>query len=144
MATHSGPLATIRCEPRQARKGAAAAARLERRGVAGLGCHPSIPSVIGEVSERLKEHAWKVCVRLKRTEGSNPSLSAKMPCNHLKYKNIIYIRSIPCTITGTNLVPMIPNAAPLRSSESDLDRFAIPRCLGFDFDHKQPATSSAR
>jgi hypothetical protein len=26
MATHSGPLATIRCEPRQARKGAAAAA----------------------------------------------------------------------------------------------------------------------
>ena len=30
----------------------------------------------GEVSERLKEHAWKVCVRQKRTEGSNPSLSA--------------------------------------------------------------------
>ena len=30
----------------------------------------------GEVSERFKEHAWKVCVRQKRTEGSNPSLSA--------------------------------------------------------------------
>ena len=30
----------------------------------------------GEVSERSKEHAWKVCVRHKRTEGSNPSLSA--------------------------------------------------------------------
>ena len=30
----------------------------------------------GEVSERSKEHAWKVCVRQKRTEGSNPSLSA--------------------------------------------------------------------
>ena len=29
----------------------------------------------GEVSERSKEHAWKVCVR-QRTEGSNPSLSA--------------------------------------------------------------------
>ena len=29
----------------------------------------------GEMSEWLKEHAWKVCVR-KRTEGSNPSLSA--------------------------------------------------------------------
>ena len=32
--------------------------------------------ISGEVSERLKEHAWKVCVRQKRTEGSNPSLSA--------------------------------------------------------------------
>ena len=32
--------------------------------------------VFGEVSERFKEHAWKVCVRQKRTEGSNPSLSA--------------------------------------------------------------------
>ena len=31
---------------------------------------------IGEVSEWFKEHAWKVCVRQKRTEGSNPSLSA--------------------------------------------------------------------
>jgi hypothetical protein len=30
----------------------------------------------GEMSEWLKEHAWKACVRLKRTEGSNPSLSA--------------------------------------------------------------------
>ena len=29
----------------------------------------------GEVSEWLKEHAWKVCVR-QRTEGSNPSLTA--------------------------------------------------------------------
>ena len=31
---------------------------------------------IGEVSERFKEHAWKVCVRHKRTKGSNPFLSA--------------------------------------------------------------------
>ncbi len=30
----------------------------------------------GEVSEWLKEHAWKVCIR-QRIEGSNPSLSAK-------------------------------------------------------------------
>ncbi len=29
----------------------------------------------GEVSEWLKEHAWKACIR-KRIEGSNPSLSA--------------------------------------------------------------------
>ena len=31
----------------------------------------------GEVSEWLKEHAWKVCIPLKGIEGSNPSLSAK-------------------------------------------------------------------
>ncbi len=30
----------------------------------------------GEVSEWLKEHAWKVCIR-KRIEGSNPSLTAR-------------------------------------------------------------------
>ena len=33
-------------------------------------------AISGEVSERFKEHAWKVCVRQNRTEGSNPSLSA--------------------------------------------------------------------
>ena len=32
--------------------------------------------VKGEVSEWLKEHAWKACVHHKCTEGSNPSLSA--------------------------------------------------------------------
>ena len=31
----------------------------------------------GEVSEWLKEHAWKVCIR-QRIEGSNPSLTAKL------------------------------------------------------------------
>ena len=30
----------------------------------------------GEMSEWFKEHAWKVCVLQKGTEGSNPSLSA--------------------------------------------------------------------
>jgi hypothetical protein len=30
---------------------------------------------LGEMSERLKEHAWKVCIR-QRIEGSNPSLTA--------------------------------------------------------------------
>ena len=29
------------------------------------------------MSEWSKEHAWKVCIRQKRIEGSNPSLSAK-------------------------------------------------------------------
>ena len=31
---------------------------------------------VGEVSEWLKEHAWKACVSVPGTEGSNPSLSA--------------------------------------------------------------------
>ncbi len=31
---------------------------------------------LGEVAERLKARAWKARVRQKRTEGSNPSLSA--------------------------------------------------------------------
>ncbi len=30
---------------------------------------------IGEVAERFKAHAWKACVGLTPTEGSNPSLS---------------------------------------------------------------------
>jgi hypothetical protein len=32
-----------------------------------------------EVSEWLKEHAWKVCIPLKGIEGSNPFLSAEKP-----------------------------------------------------------------
>jgi hypothetical protein len=32
----------------------------------------------GEVSEWLKEHAWKACVSVPGTEGSNPSLSANL------------------------------------------------------------------
>jgi hypothetical protein len=31
---------------------------------------------IGDLSEWLKEHAWKVCIPLKGIEGSNPSVSA--------------------------------------------------------------------
>ena len=31
--------------------------------------------VLGGVSERPKEHAWKACVREKRTVGSNPTSS---------------------------------------------------------------------
>ncbi len=37
---------------------------------------PSAADKFGEVSERLKEHAWKVC-KSKGFEGSNPSLTAK-------------------------------------------------------------------
>ena len=31
----------------------------------------------GQVAEWLKAHAWRACIRLKRIEGSNPSLSAQ-------------------------------------------------------------------
>jgi hypothetical protein len=34
-------------------------------------------SSMGEVSEWLKEHAWKACVPQKGIVGSNPTLSAK-------------------------------------------------------------------
>ncbi len=33
----------------------------------------------GAVAERSKAHAWKVCIRQKRIEGSNPSCSANHP-----------------------------------------------------------------
>ncbi len=39
--------------------------------------HVKQQSKFGEVSEWLKEHAWKVCIR-QRIEGSNPSLTAKL------------------------------------------------------------------
>ena len=43
----------------------------------GCGWHWSPPTAIaGEVSERSKEHAWKVCMA-SAIEGSNPSLSAR-------------------------------------------------------------------
>ena len=71
MVAHSGPPATIRCEPRQARKGATVAAD----SCAGVWL-VWVATLIGEVSERSKEHAWKVCIR-QRIEGSNPSLSAR-------------------------------------------------------------------
>ena len=44
----------------------------------------------GEVSERLKEHDWKSCVRLSRTQGSNPCLSAiARGCNRMRFYRIL-------------------------------------------------------
>jgi hypothetical protein len=34
--------------------------------------------ITGEVSEWLKEHAWKVCIPQKGIAGSNPALSASL------------------------------------------------------------------
>ena len=38
----------------------------------------------GEMAERSKAHAWKVCMRDERIEGSNPSLSASQKKNALR------------------------------------------------------------
>ena len=40
------------------------------------------------MSEWSKEHAWKVCIRQKRIEGSNPFLSAKNPLIIKKMKKM--------------------------------------------------------
>src|SRR3990167_1136935 len=40
----------------------------------------------GEMAERLKAHAWKVCIRQKRIEGSNPSLSATLTTSYYKHR----------------------------------------------------------
>ena len=53
-----GPLAANRCQPRQARKGAAVAADSG----AGVRLVRHLHRPPGEVSERPKEHAWKVCM----------------------------------------------------------------------------------
>ncbi len=38
----------------------------------------------GKVSERSKEHAWKVCIPQKGIAGSNPAFSARCPSDPLK------------------------------------------------------------
>ena len=72
MVTQIGPLATICCEPRQAWKGAAAAAAsgaevwlvwvtaIDKQ-AARYGAVQACEASSGEVSEWSKEHAWKVC-----------------------------------------------------------------------------------
>ena len=62
----------------------------------------------GEVSEWLKEHAWKVCIR-QRIEGSNPSLSARQSLNYLivkAYLLLIFIIPpfIPPIIISASLI----------------------------------------
>ena len=42
------------------------------------------PRVHGEVSERSKEHAWKVCIP-NGIEGSNPSLSASPHLHNIRF-----------------------------------------------------------
>ena len=69
MVTVPVPSRRSRCQPRQARKGAAVAAAL------GAEVWLAPVASTGEVSERSKEHAWKVCM-VRAIEGSNPSLSA--------------------------------------------------------------------
>lgn len=42
----------------------------------------------GKVSERSKEHAWKVCIPQKGIAGSNPAFSARYPSDPLKARRI--------------------------------------------------------
>ncbi|MEY4115058.1 MAG: hypothetical protein RLZ76_1751 [Bacteroidota bacterium] len=44
-----------------------------------------MPSFLGDLSEWLKEHAWKVCIPLKGIEGSNPSVSASLSLLAMKH-----------------------------------------------------------
>ncbi len=57
--------------------------------------------VSGEVSERLKEHAWRACVQ-KCTRGSNPRLSANYKKSRLEI--------------GCNLFSLRHRTSPLYSS----------------------------
>ena len=49
----------------------------------------------GEVSERSKEHAWKVCIR-QRIEGSNPSFSASQNLSNSQYLCEIALKPATC------------------------------------------------
>ena len=47
------------------------------------------PGENGDLSEWLKEHAWKVCIPLKGIEGSNPSVSADTMNAHSSWLRFI-------------------------------------------------------
>ena len=73
----------------------------------------------GEVSERSKEHAWKVCIR-QRIEGSNPSLTAITRKNRFSETGFLYLNP---TIPGlfdrfkrTGPFPFHLDMCPLRLS----------------------------
>ena len=76
----TGPFATTNCEPRQARKGATVAA--DSGAGVWLGGSPPRP---GEVSERSKEHAWKVCI-------GNPYRGFEsLPLRHMPFQPIVFV-----------------------------------------------------
>ena len=62
-------------------------------------CFPLIRNSIFEIfsqrgNEWFKAHAWKVCIRQKRIEGSNPFLSAKLffnLCAVISYNKLLYL-----------------------------------------------------
>ena len=43
----------------------------------------------GEMAEWFKAHAWKACILQKGIEGSNPSLSARLPVVHATERILI-------------------------------------------------------
>ena len=72
----------------------------------------------GEMAERSKAHAWKACIRPKRIEGSNPSLSAKC-----LYKSTTYGTFPGCISTG------IPKTRVPRSASAPVPRHPTARPL---------------
>ena len=58
--------------------------------------------ISGEVSEWLKEHAWKVCIGQKPIGGSNPPLSAK-PNQSPAVSGIFYLHRMPKLASGHEL-----------------------------------------
>ncbi len=68
--------------------------------------------IYGDVSEWLKEHAWKVCIPLKGIEGSNPSPSA--------------VEGLPL---AWHLVPKTSTRATAQGFDSlTLRQFSVARC----------------
>ena len=89
-------------------------ARLNARSAFGQGVAQRLGvASTGEVAERSKAHAWKVCIRYSRIEGSNPSLSAKsIP------KSGVW-SPLEAPPTGTPNIPEDPACRPPRHGASD-------------------------
>ncbi|CBS85467.1 protein of unknown function [Azospirillum lipoferum 4B] len=47
------------------------------------------------MAERLKAHAWKVCIRQKRIEGSNPSPSATNSAQAIDLLGLFHFPKVP-------------------------------------------------
>ena len=82
----------------------------------------------GEVSEWLKEHAWKVCIR-QRIEGSNPSLTAKFKKTDLRVGFLLSgKRKHLCRqVSQSHAVADHPRAPPsLQSTDGTSQLFVLP------------------
>ena len=76
----------------------------------------------GKVSERSKEHAWKVCIPQKGIAGSNPAFSARYPSDPLKAPP--NFGGVSC---GANLTVAAPSRGEIRPRAVRPGRFRIIR-----------------